>query len=63
MDGFSTQSLTEQLEGATEMEAEKIRREMKAELNLVSASDFQHALVDHVRIEFGKQSEGEVWSK
>lgn len=62
-DGFSTQSLTEQLEGATEMEAEKIRREMKAELNLVSASDFQHALVEHVRIEFGKQSESEVVRK
>ena len=62
-DGFSTQSLTEQLEGATEMEAEKIRREMKAELNLVSASDFQHALVEHVRIEFGKQSEGDVGRK
>ena len=62
-DGFSTQSLTEQLEGATEMEAEKIRREMKAELNLVSASDFQHALVEHVRIEFGKQSEGDVARK
>ena len=62
-DGFSSQSLTEQLEGATEMEAEKIRREMKAELNLVSASDFQHALVEHVRIEFGKQSEGDVARK
>ena len=36
-DGFSTQSLTEQLEGATEMEAERIRQEMKKELNLVSA--------------------------
>ena len=62
-DGFSSQSLTEQLEGATEMEAEKIRREMKAELNLVSASDFQHALVEHVRIEFGKQPESEVARK
>ena len=36
---------------------------MKAELNLVSASDFQHALVEHVRIEFGKQSEGDVARK
>ena len=36
---------------------------MKAELNLVSASDFQHALVEHVRIEFGKQSESEVARK
>ena len=36
---------------------------MKAELNLVSASDFQHALVEHVRIEFGKQPESEVARK
>ena len=57
-DGFSTQSLTEQLEGATEMEAERIRQEMKKELNLVSASDFQHALCEHVHVEFGKMAEG-----
>ena len=57
-DGFSTQSLTEQLEGATEMEAERICQEMKKELNLVSATDFQHALCEHVRAEFGKMAEG-----
>ena len=57
-DGFSTQSLTEQLEGVTEMEAERIRQEMKKELNLVSASDFLHALCEHVRVEFGKMAEG-----
>ncbi len=57
-DGFSTQSLTEQLEGATEMEAERIRQEMKKELNLVSATDFLHALCEHVRVEFGKMAEG-----
>ena len=62
-DGFSTQSLTEQLEGATEMEAERIRQEMKKELNLVSASDFQHALCEHVRVEFGKMSEGAIARK
>ena len=56
-DGFSAQSLAEQLEGATEMEAERIRQQMKAELNLVSATDFQHAIVEHVRIEFGKTAE------
>ena len=56
-DGFSAQSLAEQLEGATEMEAERIRQEMKTELNLVSATDFQHAIVEHVRIEFGKKSD------
>ena len=57
-DGFSTQSLAEQLEGVTEMEAERIRQEMKKELNLVSASDFQHALCEHVRVEFGKMADG-----
>ncbi len=62
-DGFSTQSLTEQLEGATEMETERIRQEMKKELNLVSATDFQHALCEHVRVEFGKMSDGAIARK
>ena len=62
-DGFSTQSLTEQLEGVTEMEAERIRQEMKKELNLVSASDFQHALCEHVRVEFGKMADGAIARK
>ena len=62
-DGFSTQSLTEQLEGATEMEAERIRQEMKKELNLVSATDFQHALCEHVRMEFGKMADGAIARK
>lgn len=62
-DGFSTQSLTEQLEGATEMEAERIRQEMKKELNLVSATDFQHALCEHVRVEFGKTADGAIARK
>ena len=62
-DGFSTQSLTEQLEGAAEMEAERIRQEMKKELNLVSATDFQHALCEHVRVEFGKMAEGAIARK
>ena len=62
-DGFSTQSLTEQVEGATEMEAERIRQEMKKELNLVSATDFQHALCEHVRVEFGKMADGAIARK
>ena len=62
-DGFSTQSLTELLEGATEMEAERIRQEMKKELNLVSASDFQHALCEHVCVEFGKMADGALARK
>jgi len=52
-DGFSSQSMTEQLEGATEVEAERIRHEMKKELNLVSPGEFQSAVAAHVRIEFG----------
>ena len=62
-DGFSTQSLTEQLEGATEMEAERIRQEMKKELNLVSATNFQHALCEHVRVEFGKMADSAIARK
>lgn len=62
-DGFSTQSLAEQLEGVTEMEAERIRQEMKKELNLVSATDFQHALCEHVRVEFGKMVDGAIARK
>ena len=62
-DGFSTQSLTEQLEGVTEMEAERIRQEMKKELNLLSASDFQYALCEHVRVEFGKMADGAIARK
>ena len=62
-DGFSTQSLTEQLEGVTEMEAERIRQEMKKELNLVSATDFQHALCEHVCVEFGKMADGAIARK
>ena len=62
-DGFSTQSLAEQLEGVTEMEAERILHDMKKELNLVSAGDFQHALCEHVRVEFGKMAEGALARK
>ena len=62
-DGFSTQSLAEQLEEVTEMEAERIRQEMKKELNLVSATDFQHALCEHVRVEFGKMADGAIARK
>ena len=45
------------------MEAERIRQEMKKELNLVSASDFQHALCEHVRVEFGKMADGAIVRK
>ncbi len=47
-EGFSSQSLTEQLEGATEVEAERIRHDMKTELNLVSPLDFKKAVAAHL---------------
>ena len=40
-EGFSSQSMVEQMEGVTEVEAERIRRAMKKELNLSSALQFQ----------------------
>ena len=58
-EGFSSQSLTEQLEGATEVEAERIRHDMKTELNLVSPLDFKKAVAAHLRIEFGKVAPSE----
>ncbi len=57
-EGFSSQSLTEQLEGATELEAERIKREMKTELNIVSLLDFKKAAAGHLRIEFGNAVNG-----
>lgn len=56
-DGFSSQSLTERLEGATEMEAEQIRQEMKKELNLCTATQCQEEVAGRVRVEFGLVNE------
>ncbi len=50
-DGFSSQSMTEQLEGATEVEAEQIRRSMQKELNLSTAVQFQQGVAAHRRIQ------------
>ena len=52
-DGFSSQSMTEQLEGATEMEAAQIQRAMRRELNLSTAVQFQQGVAGRQRIEFG----------
>ena len=52
-DGFSAQSLTEQLEGATEMEAEQIRQRMKKEVNLCTTTQLKEGLAERVRIEMG----------
>ena len=56
-DGFSSQSLTERLEGATEVEAEQIRHDMQKDLNLCTASQFQGEVASRLRIEFGLSHE------
>ena len=59
-EGFSSQSLTEQLEGATEMEADQIRRRMKKELNLCPASQLKEELALRQRVEFGPSAGDEM---
>lgn len=53
-EGFSSQSMVEQMEGATEIEAERIQRAMKKELSLSSALQFQQGVALRQRVEFGK---------
>ena len=52
-EGFSSQSLAEQLEGATEVEAAQIKHDMQKELNLSTATQLQEEVAKRVRIEFG----------
>lgn len=59
-EGFSSQSLTEQLEGATEVEAERIRQEMRKEVNLSTARQFQEGVARRRRIEFGLSASGKT---
>ena len=59
-DGFSAQSITERLEGATEVEAAQIRKEMQKELSLSTASQFQENVAGRVRIEFGLSQDGKL---
>lgn len=58
-EGFSSQSLTERLEGATEMEEQQIRHEMQKELNLCTAMQLQEDVAGKTRIEFGLVSNSE----
>ena len=62
-EGFSSQSLTERLEGATEVEADRIVHEMKRELSLVAPHDFQNGVAEHVRVEFGLVAENRMETK
>ena len=59
-EGFSAQSVTERLEGATEVEAAQIRKELKKESNLCSARQIQEEVARRVRVEFGGLSDSAV---
>ena len=52
-DGFSSQAVTERLEGATEMEQEAIMRDLRKENQLVSGAQFREGISHFRRIEFG----------
>lgn len=58
-EGFSSQSLTERLADATEVEADQIRHDMQKELNLCIGSSFHEESSSHVLVEFGTRLERE----
>ena len=57
-EGFSQQALTERLEGATEMEEQAIRMEMRKEVQLISGQTFARDMVRFRRIEIGHRPSG-----
>ena len=52
-DGFTTQALTEQLEGKTETEQNELRKQLQANLQLITAQQFTDDALNFKRIEFG----------
>ena len=52
-EGFSSQALTERLEGATEMEQEQIRRDMTRDTNLCTSTRFMHDAARFQHVFFG----------
>ena len=57
-EGFSSQTMTERLEGKTEMEQHLIRREMQRECQLVAPSLFREEISAFRRIEVGVRPTG-----
>ena len=57
-EGFSSQALTEKLEGATEMEQQQIVRDMRRDSQLSTATQFTKDVAAFRRIEFGQHAEG-----
>ena len=57
-EGFSTQAMTERMEGATEQEQHEIMVQMKKESQLISGQQFTRDAVDFRRIEMGHRPSG-----
>lgn len=52
-EGFTAQALTEQLEGRTEIEQNELRKQLQANIQLVTAQQFADDALNFKRIEFG----------
>ncbi|MBR2192432.1 MAG: transcription-repair coupling factor [Bacteroidaceae bacterium] len=57
-EGFSSQALTERLEGVDEMEQQQIIRDMRRDSQLSTATQFTQDVAAFRRIEFGQHAEG-----
>ena len=57
-DGFSSQAVSERMEGATEVEQQEMMRQMRSENMLVSGSQFTQDALDFRRVEFGANPTG-----
>ena len=57
-DGFSQQAIAEKLEGATEVEQQQIRHELRKESSLCSAARFMKSIASMRRVEYGVQTNG-----
>ena len=58
-EGFTAQALTEQLEGKTEIEQNELRKQLQANIQLVTAQQFADDALNFKRIEFGAKRANE----
>lgn len=58
-EGFTAQALTEQLEGRTEVEQNELRKQLQANIQLVTAQQFADDALNFKRIEFGAKHANE----
>ena len=59
-EGFSSQALTERLEGVTEMEQKQILEDMKAERKLLTSSQMETDIQGFRKVRFGTRMEGKA---